>query len=106
MELDLINPILETFIIRGKHFASTNVLYRTLSAVDYSVRLPFSLPLQRIAVLLGHLGLNRSQFARAFLLRDDDARERRAHLAGHDALGTGDRRRHRRDVGVVEHDRG
>jgi hypothetical protein len=37
------------------------------------------------------------------LLRDDDASERRAHLAGHDALGARDRRRDGRDVGIVEH---
>src|SRR5215468_10099530 len=34
--------------------------------------------------------------------RDDDAGERRADLTGHHALGLGERRRGRRDIGVVE----
>ena len=39
------------------------------------------------------------------LTGDDDPRERRAHLPGHDALGPRDGSGHRRDVGVVEDDR-
>lgn len=71
--LDLVIDLLEKFIITEKQLASVAQLYERLSSVDHSIRLPFSLPLERLSILLSHLGLSRSDIARTFLLRDQDA---------------------------------
>jgi len=74
--LDLVIEILESFIVREKGLASVAQLYEQLAGVDYSIRLPFSLPLERLSIWLSHLKISRSEVARAFLLRDTDAAAR------------------------------
>src|SRR5690242_21940187 len=70
--LDLVIDLLERFIVKEKQFNSVPAFYEQLSSVDYSIRLPFSLPLERLIIFLGHLGISRYQIARALLLRDED----------------------------------
>ena len=71
--LDLVMDVLEKFIVSEKGFASAEQLYAQLANVDYSIRLPFSLPLERLSILLSHLGISRNEIVRTFLLRDADA---------------------------------
>lgn len=71
--LDLVIDILEKFIVDEKGLASTAQLYERLATSDSSVRLPFSLPMERLSILLSHLGVSRSEIAKAFLLRAADA---------------------------------
>jgi hypothetical protein len=74
--LDLVIAMLEEFIVREKRLASADALYDLLSTVDYSVRLPFSLPAERLSIFLSHLGITRAQIADTFLLRPEDADSR------------------------------
>jgi hypothetical protein len=79
--LDLVIDMLEKFIVREKGMASAAQVYEQLANVDYSIRLPFSLPLEQLSIWLSHLGIGRSEIARTFLLRDSDAPARaRARL--------------------------
>lgn len=71
--LDLVINLLEKYIVKEKQLTSVAQLYERLSGVDHSIRLPFSLPLERLSILLSHLGLSRSDIARTLLLRDEDA---------------------------------
>jgi receptor-binding and translocation channel-forming TcA subunit of Tc toxin/ABC toxin-like protein/neuraminidase-like protein/virulence plasmid A protein len=71
--LDLVIDLLEKFIVKEKGLASVAQLHKLLAKVDHSIRLPFSLPLERLSILLSHLGISRSEIGRAFLLRDSDA---------------------------------
>ena len=71
--LDLVNDLLERFIVREKGLASSAALYERLATVDSSIRLPFSLPMERLSIVLSHLGISRSEIARAFLRRESDA---------------------------------
>jgi len=70
--LDLVINLLEQFIVKEKRFNSVPALYEQLSGVDYSIRLPFSLPLERLIIFLGHLGISRYQIAQALLLREEN----------------------------------
>jgi receptor-binding and translocation channel-forming TcA subunit of Tc toxin/ABC toxin-like protein/neuraminidase-like protein len=70
--LDLVIDMLETFIVTEKRLASVAQLYEQLASADHSIRLPFSLPLERLSIWLSHLGISRSEIARTFLLRDSD----------------------------------
>lgn len=71
--LDLVNELLEEYILKTKMLASPAKLYERLAEVDHSIRLPFSLPLERLLLWLGHLGLDRSEIANSLLLREDTA---------------------------------
>jgi hypothetical protein len=74
--LDLVNDLLEKFIVREKGFASVQQLYEVLAQVDHSIRLPFSLPLEQLAIWLSHLGVSRREIAAALLLSSSHARTR------------------------------
>jgi Tc toxin complex TcA C-terminal TcB-binding domain/Neuraminidase-like domain/Salmonella virulence plasmid 28.1kDa A protein len=76
--LDLVNDLLAGYIVREKGLASTDALYTRLAGVDHSIKLPFSLPLERLSVWLGHLGIPRSEIAETLLLRasSDETRAR------------------------------
>ncbi len=80
--LDLVIGMLETFIVKQKHLTSVAELYERLATVDHSIRLPFSLPVERLSMLLGHLGISRNDIARTFLLGDQDAETRAAIQLG------------------------
>ena len=66
--LDLVNALLETFIIAAGAATSPEKLYERLAAVDHSVRLPVSLPLEKLSLWLRHLDLERVEIADTLLL--------------------------------------
>jgi Tc toxin complex TcA C-terminal TcB-binding domain/Neuraminidase-like domain/Salmonella virulence plasmid 28.1kDa A protein len=66
--LDLVNELLERYIVATKGLPSAAKLYERLAAVDHSIRLPFSLPLEQLSLWLGHLGVTRAEIADALLL--------------------------------------
>ena len=74
--LDLVIAMLEQFIVKQKRLASADALYDQLATVDYSIRLPFSLPVEQLSIFLSHLGITRAQIAEAFLLGSGDADSR------------------------------
>ena len=74
--LNLVIAMLEQFIVKEKRLASADALYDQLASVDYSIRLPFCLPAERLSIFLSHLGITRAQIADTFLLRPDDADSR------------------------------
>src|SRR5690242_18947813 len=93
--LDLVIDLLERFIVKEKQFNSVSSFYEQLSSADYSIRLPFSFPLERLIIFLGHLGISRYQIARTLLLGDEDdlvkARVRLGMLPKQHQLITGSR---------------
>lgn len=79
--LTLVIDILEQFLLRAEGVPTVAQLYNErLETADHSIRLPFSLPLERLSVWLGHLGIRRSEIAHAFLRRDQDPQMVRARI--------------------------
>jgi hypothetical protein len=69
--LDLVNDLLERFIMAGKGLASPEQLYERLATVDHSLRLPFGLASERASAWLSHLDLKRSDIADTLVIAPD-----------------------------------
>ena len=57
--LDLVNEILERYLSDVVPFPNTTALYKHFAAQDRSFAQPFTLPLERLAILLEHFGSTR-----------------------------------------------
>ncbi|HEV7762652.1 MAG TPA: neuraminidase-like domain-containing protein, partial [Acidimicrobiales bacterium] len=76
--LDLVNGVLERYLRDIVPLAGADAVYRHLADQEGSLGLPFTLPLERLRVLLQHFGLTRHDVARA--LRTSPGVQARAAL--------------------------
>ncbi len=63
--LALVNEILEGFLQDAGAFADAPAIYRQLALEDASIKQPFTLPLERLQILLEHFNLTRFDVATA-----------------------------------------
>jgi len=76
--LDIVNEILERFLREAVPFADTAAIYKQLATQGASLQQPFTLPLERLAILLEHFGLTRGDVTKA--MRASPAVHARARL--------------------------
>ena len=63
--LDVVNEVLEAYLRKAVSAAAGPTLYKHLADQDGSFQQPFTLPLERLEILLGHFGLSRYEVAKA-----------------------------------------
>jgi|CXWL01.1.fsa_nt_gi protocatechuate 3,4-dioxygenase beta subunit len=63
--LDLVNEILESYIDGTASHTAGTTIYKHLAEQDGSFKQPFTLPLERLEILLGHFGFSRYAVAKA-----------------------------------------
>jgi antitoxin component HigA of HigAB toxin-antitoxin module len=63
--LDVVNEILERYLTETVSLTVGTTVYKHLAAQEGSFKQPFTLPIERLEILLGHFGLSRYDVAKA-----------------------------------------
>jgi hypothetical protein len=63
--LEIVNEILESFLQDNVPFADSAAIYKQLAIQNKSFKQPFTLPLERVSILLEHFGVTRADVASA-----------------------------------------